>query len=448
LNPDRPAGYTGPNFEYSEVDRLILRLNQQGQSAGKISISLRAYGIELSKSGVHRHLTELRQDPENGVRVNHKHSNRKPKSELKWYSIMSRLRDETDAYTLRMGFKPSSRTMIYHFQDLGLITAKDVNQFIAVTVKARLGWTDSNGELLYPKLDIDCFSDDSRKTAGVYDDRRPRPPGPPGPIDDPDEYIEYEISRLKQAPCDYEGIGEEGTPSQIGGYWYGQPEYVEVWEEKNDLLAGFEKILASKHVKIRANKGYSSLEFLYECTEELKKLMDEKGLEPQHIHIKYCGDWDPSGVGIDYYIKKRLRQLGIPGVDFERVAVTPEQIHEYKLPLMSIEQTENKKGPNPNLKEFKRLYGNAATHLNAFFTEKHFADFSKILLESIDKHWTKSIYDQMVEEYENMEPEEPDSYSPEQLESIRSDMRRKITEAFKPGWEKEGEEDEDENNDE
>jgi len=111
--------------------------------------------------------------------------------------------------------------------------------------------------------------------------------------------------------------------------------------------------------------------FLEFCCDQLKELIESNGLEPKYIHILYAGDCDPSGLSIDYYIQKRLRQLGISGIDFKRIAVTHEQIDEYDLPLMNIEKDPNKKFPNPNLGEFKRLYGNKATHLNAFLTTKH-----------------------------------------------------------------------------
>lgn len=57
--------------------------------------------------------------------------------------------------------------------------------------------------------------------------------------------------------------------------------------------------------------------------QELKEVIDHMGFDPEHIHIKYSGDWDPSGEGMVYYIKKRLRQLGVEGVDVKRIAVTP-----------------------------------------------------------------------------------------------------------------------------
>lgn len=161
-------------------------------------------------------------------------------------------------------------------------------------------------------------------------------------------------------------LGGVGVP---GGRWYDQPEYVEVWEEKNDLLPEFRSIFSDKYIKIRANKGYPSLIFLYKCTQELKELIDRTGIDPDNIHIKYCGDWDPSGENIDWYIKRRLKQLGIEGIDFQRVAVTPKQIEEYSLPLLSIDKKPDKKAPNPNMQEFVPRHGNKSTHLNAFFIE-------------------------------------------------------------------------------
>ena len=219
------------------------------------------------------------------------------------------------------------------------------------------------------------------------------------------------------------------------GLWYDQPEYVEVWEEKNDLFPEFKSILYDKQIKIRSNKGYPSLIFLYKCTQELKELIKETGIEPENIHIKYCGDWDPSGENIEWHIKKRLKQLGIEGIDFQRVAVTLEQIEEYNLPLLNIDKKPDKKTPNPNMQEFVRRYGNKATHLNAFFIERHFDAFKKILRDSVDEHWDQEIYDNMVEEYD-VEADDPDEMDEEELLEKRCMMCKTITESFRPGWPK------------
>lgn len=441
-------------FELIPKDKYILELNHQGLSYRQISERLKCdYGIKLTKTSIGRRLRELMQDPDNGVKIGKCSIPQKPREETRWFKVIEWLQKAIPEYVSLNGFKPSSRTMFYQAQDEGIVEKKDQNAFVRATVEARLGWVDSEGKLLYPKLDIDCFADDdSRKVVGYYDDKSPSEPGEPGPIPDPEGYIGWRIYNLKKAIKAYEGIGEKGEPGRIGGRWYNQPEYVEVWEEKVDLLPGFEKLLDGKGVKIRANKGFASLVFLNQCCRELKEVIDEMGFDPEHIHIKYAGDWDPSGEGMVYYIKKRLRQLGIEGVDVERIAVTPEQIDEYNLPLMSLDPEPGKK-PDPNLHEFIRRYGDKATHLNAFFTKDHIKDFAEILVESVDDHWDESIYEEMVDEYDDAEPEEPESLDEDELNDAKKKMCKMVSDAFYPGWgadggHYEGDEDEDDDDEE
>ena len=423
--------------ELTEVDRRILVLNHENLSMKQISLKLREEGIILSKSSVTRHLSELRQDPDNEVQINNECTiPLRLRTQSRWYNVIERLKVAISDYTRLHGVKPSFRTMQYQLIDEKLIkdSEGDHNTFSDATVKARLGRIDSNGELLFPKLDIDCFADDdSRLVVDNYQDYSPTEPTEPGAIPDPEKYINTRIGYLKDSIKWYTGVGSPGRRGVPGGRWYDQPEYVEVWEEKNDLLPEFRSILSDKCIKIRANKGYPSLIFLYKCTQELKELIDRTGIDPENIHIKYCGDWDPSGENIDWYIKRRLKQLGIEGIDFQRVAVIPKQIEEYNLSLLSIDKKPDKKAPNPNMQEFVRRHGNKATHLNAFFIERHFNAFKQILRDAVDEHWDPDIYQNMVDEYD-VEPDDPEELDDIELEDARNLMCRKITEAFKPGW--------------
>ena len=163
-------------------------------------------------------------------------------------------------------------------------------------------------------------------------------------------------------------------------------------------------------------------------------MIEENGFEKSNVYILWTGDWDPSGENIDYYIKKRLAQLGLFEIHFIRVAVTPEQIDQYHLPLLPVEQAPDKKAPNPNMREFIRRYGYKATHLNAFFTEKHLPAYKKMLVNAVNEHWDEDIYDQMVEDYE-IEADEPEELTREELKDKRQGMYRKITEFFSnPNW--------------
>ena len=442
---DTGTGFSGANtgggaigFELTEVDQYILQLNQDGHSLGKISKMLNElHNIQLSKSSVTRHLRELMQDPDNNVQTNHTCPiPQKPKDQQKWYNVVLELQRYIPEYERTWRSKPSSRTVYYAMLDKHLITNRDANQFIKVTVEARLGWVDSKGNLIYPKLEMDCFSDekDHSVTAGFYGDYSPTEPTEPGPIPDWKEHIDYYIKMLKDAPQYYSGEGKPGSPGERGGYWYDQKHYVAVWEEKVDLITNFEKLLKEKQIEIRGNGGFPSLMFVNKCCVELKALIDIKGFEPENIHIKYCGDWDPSGAQIDRYIQRRVKQLGIDGIDFQRVMITPEQIDEFDLPLMNIDKDPNKKAANPNLAEFRRLYGNNATHLNAMMTLEHMEDTKKILFDAIDRHHDPDVYQNMIDEYDGVEPDESESLSKDELAQARQAMVDRINAAFGKGW--------------
>jgi hypothetical protein len=343
-----------------------------------------------------------------------------------------------------MGFKPSSRTTVYQFRDEGIIKESEIGYFIRATVLARLKYKDSSGELTYPELPLDCFAEDkTRLTVDNYDNEEPQEMIPPSEPDY-EEHMENMIAETRESINGYDGVGETGYDARPGGRWYGQPEYVEVWEEKNDLIDGFGIILDSRKVNIKANHGFSSLDFLRKCTEELKKFIEETGIDPEHIHIIYCGDCDPSGEAMDYYIKQRLRQLGIIGVDFQRVAVRYEHIEKYHLPTLPIKQMDpNKEKDDPNLKEYQRRHESrpgandaVGTHLNAFFTKRHLPAFKKILLKEVDRHWDRSIYDKMVNDYSS-KAEPPRGYTDESLKEIRKEMREELIKALQEDQRKE-----------
>jgi hypothetical protein len=227
---------------------------------------------------------------------------------------------------------------------------------------------------------------------------------------------------------------DEGEPGRRGGRWYGQSEYVEVWEEKNDLIPGFKQILKGLDVKLRGNHGYSSFTWLYQCTEVLKQIIDSKGMKQSDVTILYCGDQDPSGENIDWYLQTRLAQLGLTGVNFVRVAVTAEQIVKYNLPLLPVEIREGKKHPDPNMHEYLRRFGPNASHINAFFAESRLPLFKNILIDSVNEHWDENIYNQMVEEYEVDSPDPPE-LTDDELRKRRRNQYRRITRFFSnPNW--------------
>ena len=57
-----------------------------------------------------------------------------------------------------------------------------------------------------------------------------------------------------------------------------------------------------------------------------------------------------------------------------------------------------------------------------------------MLVDAVNEHWDEDIYDQMVEDYE-IEADEPEELTREELKEKRQEMYRKITEFFSnPNW--------------
>lgn len=426
----------------SSLDRRIKELNHQGYSSRGISRVLKSdpeaqgpygEGWGIGFSAVHERLKEMRLDPRNEIRVNFARTGGKRREEQRWYKIIEILKKETEQYTRYFGFKPMVRTMFYQMRDEGHVKDDEYKAFVEAATDARIGYVDQEGKLLLPRLPVDCFEDDSRESIDDYEDFEPEEMLPPSDIPDYDDYIDEIIEDTKKAPANYEGAGIAGVDGKVGGFWFGQPEYVESWVEKIGLTKGLRKILKDVHVTIKGNKGYSSLAFLHKCTQELKDLINAKGFEVSDVTILYNGDWDPSGENIDYYLQRRLRQLGLEGINFVRVGITPEQIDKYHFPLLPVEKSPEKSRPNPNMAEFIRRYGYKATHINAFFTKKYLLTFKKIIVAEVKKHWYQEIYDVMEEAYDVKAPP-AEEYTDESMKEIRQEMYQKITEAFKPGW--------------
>lgn len=107
--------------------------------------------------------------------------------------------------------------------------------------------------------------------------------------------------------------------------WANQKDHVEIWVEKDALAGVISPITEQYDVALYVARGYSSQTFIYDASEEIKRI----GKIP---YIYHFGDHDPSGVDAAYKIELGLLIHGVD-VRFQRVAVTEDQIELYKLPV-------------------------------------------------------------------------------------------------------------------
>jgi hypothetical protein len=108
--------------------------------------------------------------------------------------------------------------------------------------------------------------------------------------------------------------------------WASADCYVEVWLEK-DALSGVVYPMTSLYdVPLMVARGYASLSFLHTAAEHIAEL-------DVPAFIYHLGDYDPSGLDAGRKIEETLRELA-PGaeIEFQRLAVTPEQITTWNLP--------------------------------------------------------------------------------------------------------------------
>lgn len=285
---------------------------------------------------------------------------------------MPAIKDRLDAFNSR-GIVPTLRAMFYALVSLQVIPNLQMKyqQLSYVTARAR-----ENGE-----LPIDCFADQSRGITEGFDDR----------VETLDGYIKRGINYLENAVSVY--------PKNIAR-WQGQPHYVEVWIEKDALTGTFRSVLGDRQVRIVPNRGFSSVPFTFKNIERLRTFQ-KKG---KSIHIVYFGDLDPSGESIDEIINSKLKQYGISGVDFQRIAVTEDQMNRFNLPRNPDSETLKKLERDTRAKSFKQKHGGELFQIEVDALQAYAPDeFSRLTQRSIDQFFDEDIHERIISEHSHEE---------------------------------------------
>jgi hypothetical protein len=115
-------------------------------------------------------------------------------------------------------------------------------------------------------------------------------------------------------------------------FWTYQPEYVEVWVEKDALARILKEITDKYMVSLIVCKGYQSITNEknrrdYYLSRELlsQHQIEDLNRTPRKATIIYFGDYDPRGENIPQVIKRDFSRLGYTAT-LQKVALTPEQI--------------------------------------------------------------------------------------------------------------------------
>jgi len=136
----------------------------------------------------------------------------------------------------------------------------------------------------------------------------------------------------------------------------GQPNYVELWVEKDALAGVLAPIAKHWHITLMVNRGYSSQSAMYEAACRIDHACrNADGVPQAEPIILYLGDLDPSGEDMVRDVRSRLNDFlwgyqdgderisptgwfidvsdALPvQVRVEKIAITPEQVAKYGPP--------------------------------------------------------------------------------------------------------------------
>lgn len=133
--------------------------------------------------------------------------------------------------------------------------------------------------------------------------------------------------------------------------WDSQPQYVEVWLEKDALSGIFEDITREYGVTLVVGRGYNSWSAYKEAADRIR----EQG---KPAIILYFGDFDPSGEDIVRALGESLPFFGI-SPKIKKVALTKEDVINYQLPPDFTKKTDAR------ARKFIEKHGDIAVELDA-----------------------------------------------------------------------------------
>ena len=149
-------------------------------------------------------------------------------------------------------------------------------------------------------------------------------------------------TRWRYGSAVYDGLEEalvEARNSYRRNIWADLPIYAEIWTEK-DAIAGILLEEADVYgVQVLPLRGFSSLSMLYNAAVMFRE-MKRRGKD---IYVYYFGDHDPSGRLIDKSAVHNLENDFGVTINFERVALTEDQIKDYDLPTRPTKKSSHSK---------------------------------------------------------------------------------------------------------
>lgn len=148
-------------------------------------------------------------------------------------------------------------------------------------------------------------------------------------------------TRLKIIPSTFDSVSDIlGTAADTykRNMWQTQDVHLEIWCEKDAMTSVITPITEKYCVPLFVARGFASLTSLYDAANTFKRVI----ATGKRVIVYHLGDFDPSGIAAGESMVKSMRDDFNVDIQFERLAVTQEQITSFELPTRPVKQTDGR----------------------------------------------------------------------------------------------------------
>ena len=139
-------------------------------------------------------------------------------------------------------------------------------------------------------------------------------------------------------------------------------------------------------------RGFSSVSFNNSNFQRLLYFQQQV----KNVHILYFGDLDPSGESISSTVLEKFNHYGID-VDFQRIAVTEQQMMQFDLPRNPDPETLTKLRRDPRRQSFMNKHNGELFQIEIDALQAYAPlEFKNLVQNSVDRYFDERIYQQVL----------------------------------------------------
>jgi hypothetical protein len=173
-------------------------------------------------------------------------------------------------------------------------------------------------------------------------------------------------------------------------YWSLQPNYCELWTEKDAIIGSIAELTNELGVTVRVGRGFLSTTKAHDIADLLQRISKPKT-------VFYLGDHDPSGRCIEREAAERVRKYG-GRFAIQRLAIHAEDIARFELPPLRVKTKRDGDYADSRAEGFIAEYGSECVELDALPPSELRQRIREAVEAIIDKRaWDRAILAETAE---------------------------------------------------